>query len=132
MSETKTGSCLCGGVRFRVSGPLRAVIACHCRQCRKTSGHFVAATQCAVEDLMQEAAASLRWYRSSPQAERGFCATCGASLFWRQDGRDRISVMAGCLDGPTGLRLEGQLFAQAAGDYYTPPDVPRIDQAALD
>src|SRR5262245_23873659 len=32
--DHKTGSCLCGAVRFDITGPLRPVIACHCTQCR--------------------------------------------------------------------------------------------------
>ena len=39
-----TSDCLCGVVRYEVRGPLRPVIACHCTQCRRTSGPFVAAT----------------------------------------------------------------------------------------
>ena len=39
------GQCLCGGVRFRTRGKLRGVIYCHCSQCRRQSGHFVAATK---------------------------------------------------------------------------------------
>ncbi|MDQ7071565.1 MAG: hypothetical protein Q9M48_12655 [Rhodobacterales bacterium] len=38
------GGCNCGRVTYRVRGPLRPVIACHCSQCRKASGYFVAAT----------------------------------------------------------------------------------------
>ena len=38
------GSCLCGGVEYELHGPLRDVLACHCIQCRKTSGHYWAAT----------------------------------------------------------------------------------------
>ncbi|HGG64526.1 MAG TPA: GFA family protein, partial [Rhodobacteraceae bacterium] len=38
----KTGGCLCGAVTYVVNGPLRDVIACHCTQCRKSSGHHVA------------------------------------------------------------------------------------------
>src|SRR5215469_18608646 len=30
----KTGSCLCGAVAFEITGPLRSVIACHCRHGR--------------------------------------------------------------------------------------------------
>lgn len=46
MAKVITGGCPCGGVRYEVRGPLRDVIACHCTQCRRTSGHFVAATAC--------------------------------------------------------------------------------------
>ena len=39
-----TGGCLCGGVRYAIRGELRGVIACHCAQCRRTSGHHSAMT----------------------------------------------------------------------------------------
>ena len=131
MPDALAGSCLCGAVRFRANGPFRPVIACHCHQCRKTSGHYVAATQCDSDALAFERDEGLRWYRSSPEAERGFCAACGSSLFWRPvDGR-RLSIMAGCLDGESGLRLESQLFIEQAGDYYEVPPVPAVPQATL-
>ena len=46
MNQVITGGCACGGVRYEVHGKLRDVITCHCVQCRRTSGHFVAATAC--------------------------------------------------------------------------------------
>jgi hypothetical protein len=44
MEAMHEGSCLCGAVRFRTHGALRGVIYCHCSQCRKQTGYFVAAT----------------------------------------------------------------------------------------
>ena len=44
MTINATGSCLCGAVKYRLMGSLRPVVACHCGQCQKTSGHHVAAT----------------------------------------------------------------------------------------
>jgi hypothetical protein len=126
----KTGSCLCGGVTYRVSGPLRPVVACHCTQCRKTSGHYVAATQCAATDLSVEGA-TLRWFASSDAAERGFCSRCGSNLFWRRPGGGRVSIWAGSLDGETGLRLVAQIHAGSKGDYYDLPDVECVAQESL-
>nr|WP_306372192.1 GFA family protein [Roseovarius litorisediminis] len=73
----------------------------------------------------------LKWYRSSPGAQRGFCRTCGISLFWQEDGNDHISVMAGTLDGPTGLLMERHIHADTKGDYYKLPDGDRVDQSTL-
>jgi hypothetical protein len=115
---TITGSCLCGGVRFRVRGPLSPVVACHCTQCRKTSGHHVAATEALWRDVVMDAEASLRWYRSSDSARRGFCGVCGGNLFWERLGSDSVSIFAGTLDAPTGLRLERHIFVADKGDYY--------------
>src|SRR5207248_10006566 len=47
----KTGRCLCGSVSYVVSGPLRPVVACHCSQCRRMTGHFMAATAARCTDL---------------------------------------------------------------------------------
>lgn len=124
------GSCLCGAVTYQITGPLRPVVACHCTQCRKSTGHYVAATQCAASEIVITGAA-LRWFRSSDTAERGFCGTCGSNLFWRRFGSDRMSVMAGSIDGDTGLRIETQLYPENKGDYYDLPDVPVIDQSTL-
>lgn len=114
-----SGSCLCGGVGYEVDGPLRPVTFCHCGQCRKTSGHFVAATACRSDDLTFTADNSLVWFESSATAERGFCGACGSSLFWRPANAEYISIMAGTLDNPTGLRATDHIFMADAADYYT-------------
>jgi len=112
------GSCLCGSVRFEITGPMRPVVACHCSQCRRTSGHVWAATSVPDSALRLTRADGLRWYRSSDHARRGFCATCGASLFWKPDGEDRTAIAAGALEPPTGLRLDRHIFTADKGDYY--------------
>lgn len=118
---TLTGSCHCGGVAYTVTGPLRDVIACHCKQCRKTSGHYVSATNVAKTALTLTADATLAWYDASDAAKRGFCNRCGGNLFWDPVGRDDISIFAGTLDGPTGLTCVEHIFAQDKGDYYDLP-----------
>lgn len=115
-----TGSCLCGAVAFEVKGALRAVINCHCGQCRKWTGHYVAATAAWKRDLdVQDDAGSLCWYRSSPHARRGFCKNCGSSLFWQSDDADTTTILAGVLDGNTGLVTAAQIYVDDKGDYYS-------------
>lgn len=117
-----TGGCLCGRVTYEVTGPMRPVIACHCVQCRKTSGHHVAATSAARADV--DIVGEVRWYRSSETAMRGFCPTCGSNLFWDGPG-ENLSIFAGTLDGATGLQIAGHIFCAHKGDYYNiPDDVP--------
>lgn len=130
MTRITRGGCLCGGVTYELTGPLRPVVACHCIQCRKTSGHYVAATQ-VPEERASIRGDTLRWFRSSERAERGFCSVCGSNLFWREIGSGRLSVMAGGLESSTGLRIESQLYAESAGDYYDLPDVPVVEQSSL-
>ncbi|MDF0602829.1 GFA family protein [Psychromarinibacter sp. C21-152] len=121
----RTGSCLCGDVTYRVTGPMRPVVACHCIQCRKTSGHYVAATSAPREAV--EIEGTVTWYRSSPAALRGFCGRCGSSLFWNGPGT-HLSIHAGTLDGETGLELAGHIFCATKGDYYPISDpLPRFE-----
>jgi hypothetical protein len=125
------GSCLCGAVSYELHGELRPVVACHCNQCRKASGHYAAATQ-----VEQKRATingdTLRWFKSSEHAERGFCSVCGGNLFWRRFGNPFISVWAGTIDGKTGLKMESQLYPESAGDYYDLPAVRVVPQSELD
>jgi len=73
----------------------------------------------------------LTWFRSSDRAERGFCATCGSNLFWREMNSRFISILAGTIDGPTGLKMERQLYVESAGDYYEAPAIPVVAQTTL-
>ncbi len=118
------GSCLCGQVRYETTGALRPIVACHCVQCRKTSGHFVAATSVAREHL--HVRGDVSWYASSGEARRGFCGICGSSLFWERPGGARVSIHAGTLDEATGLAVKGHIFVDDKGDYYEIADgLPR-------
>ncbi|MEM9009926.1 MAG: GFA family protein [Pseudomonadota bacterium] len=126
-----SGSCLCGAVRYRVDGPLRDVIACHCQQCRKTSGHHVAATSALRTDITVEG--QITWYRSSADAKRGFCGVCGSNLFWHHAESERLSIFAGTFDDDPGVRLAGHIFTADKGAYYQIaddlPSAPGADPA---
>ena len=114
----RTGACLCGGVRYRATGPLRPIMYCHCGQCRRTSGHFVAATAVDRGALELVADESLVWFASSERAERGFCRLCGSSLFWRSEDVSHISIMAGTLDDSGGLEPVEHIYVGDKGEYY--------------
>ena len=113
-----SGGCLCGGVRYRVDGRLADVGACHCSQCRRTTGHYFAATSCDRAALTFDSDETLAWYRSSSFARRGFCSRCGSFLFWDHVGRDLTAIAMGAFDKPTGTRLAKHIFVADKGDYY--------------
>jgi hypothetical protein len=120
-----TGRCLCGAVRYEVRGPLRDVLICHCEECRRWHGHVCAAASARRADLVFLEQGGLRWItspNSDAGARRGFCGECGSSLFWDLAGRETISIAAGTLDPPTGLRIIGHWYTSQASDYYDIPD----------
>lgn len=118
MNAERTGGCLCDSVTFKVTGPLRDVIGCHCGQCRKQTGLYYAATNAPDDALDISDAGTLTWYRASDDAGRGFCNKCGSALFWKRDGSSTTSILAGSFDEPSGLRLKSHIFVADKGDFY--------------
>lgn len=126
-TTTLRGQCECGGVAFSVTGARPTVTMCHCGQCRRFSGHHWAATNAPFDQVTFTSDATLTWYASSDWAKRGFCSTCGSSLFYRMNDEPGIGIAAGCLDLPTGMTPGKHIFVADKGDYYTiADDAPHI------
>lgn len=75
-----TGSCLCGGVRYRVTLPFRRAGYCHCSRCRKQSG-----TGALVQGRVLRRALAiergeklLREFRPAGGLPKVFCTACGS------------------------------------------------------
>lgn len=112
---------MCGAVAFEVDGELRDVVNCHCHRCRRWTGHYWAATAARTDAMTFASDATLTWFTPAAGVEYGFCHGCGSSLFWRVDKRpDVVSISAGCLDQPSGLRTTTQIWLAEHGDYHTP------------
>jgi hypothetical protein len=130
-----TGGCLCGAVRYRIDGPLRDVLICHCVECRRWHGNAAASTAAAREQLVMTERRGLRWIDSPASdagARRGFCGECGSSLFWDAPARPHVAIAAGSIDGDTGLTVAGHWFTNQKGDWYQLPDdgLPRHEHSA--
>jgi len=117
-----SGGCHCGAVKYRVNGNMRDVIVCHCGQCQRNHGYAPGYSAARKAELTIEGEDNITWYRSSEQAQRGFCKHCGCSLVWAMDGRDYVSITAGSLDRPTGLKTVLHIMVEDKRDYYTIAD----------
>ncbi len=117
-----TGGCLCGAVRFEISGELRGVTNCHCGQCRRTHGAYGAYSAASSDGLRFLEKRGLKWFVSSAMARRGFCGECGSSLFWEPADKDHIAIAAGSIDQPSGLATVGHIFTDDKADFYTIDD----------
>src|SRR5260370_2907280 len=126
----RTGGCLCGAVRYSVAGDRRPVVMCHCTQCRRMTGHVMAATAARRADFHLVSERELKWYTASNEARRGFCGRCGSTLFWEGVGRDYISIAAGRLGESWGLTTPCHIFVAAEGHYYDiqPRTTPRRER----
>ena len=112
------GSCLCGAVTFEVAVDLAGPDACHCRQCRKHSGHYFASTDVPRSAVAISGEDKVTWFPSSDKARRGFCSICGSSLFWDPLFRDWIGIAMGAFDGATDTKLHVHIYVAEKGDYY--------------
>jgi hypothetical protein len=99
--ELLEGGCLCGGVRYRVSGKPRTSAICHCVSCRRASGAQSVAWLVFPSEAFSFVSGEPAEYRSSAEVSRTFCDTCGTSLTYRHDGNlDFIDVTTASLDLP--------------------------------
>ena len=114
--ETLHGSCLCGANEFALPGPAGGVGACHCTQCRKFSGHYTASFD-ADEGTVDWQSRAIAEHALPGGGRQAFCPTCGTRLFFRSPNVG-FSIEAGCIDGPTGGRLDSHIFVAFKGDYY--------------
>jgi hypothetical protein len=97
------GSCLCGSVRYELSGELGEFGYCHCTSCRKASGSAHAANAPIDRDKFTLVSGEdvLREYESSPGKLRAFCSCCGSPIYARlAENPDTLRIRLGSLDTP--------------------------------
>ena len=135
MKTEHQGGCLCGGIRFRVTGPLAAVQVCHCAQCRRAQGGPFA-TNIPVETQHLEFVSGedlLRSFESSPGKERVFCGQCGSPVFSRRASLPGVvRLRAGLLEEPVDTRLAFHAYVDDAASWWPIEDdgLPRHAGAA--
>jgi hypothetical protein len=120
--EPLEGSCLCGGVRYRIEAEIRPAIShCHCAMCRKqhgaVMGSYVGVPWQGFE--WTEGSELVTAYQSSPGIERTFCRTCGSTLQWidRSD-EERFGLAAGTLDSDPGELSGVHIFVASKAPWF--------------
>jgi hypothetical protein len=108
------GGCLCGGIRYRVTGQPYHLTHCHCITCRRASGApFVTWFSVPGDGFLVRQGELVR-YRSSPGAVRGFCGRCGTQLtFQRDDTPKEIDITMCSLDDPEALAPEDHTYVRS-------------------
>lgn len=126
-----TGSCLCGGIRFCIQGPLDAVQVCHCGQCRKAQGGPFATNIPVARSALQWLAGRdlLRRYESSPGKTRVFCGTCGSPIYSERTALPEVlRLRAGLLDQPLARGLAFHAYMGSKCNWWPVDDtLPRFE-----
>jgi hypothetical protein len=130
------GGCQCRSVRYRVDAPVHRANFCHCRMCQRQTGAPVVVWVTVPQTALQQLGTQPAFWRSSANAERGFCPRCGTPLFWRSSGPQRpgeapmIDITAGSLDDPTGVAPSEHIWCESAMPWVKLADgLPRHPRA---
>jgi len=121
------GGCQCGGVRYKVSGPLTNAHICHCRMCQKAAGNFFM-------PLVNAQRADVTWtrgkpayFKSSDNVQRGYCADCGTPLTFETLKARHINLTIGSLDHPASVKPVTQDGVESRlpwfGDLHRLPEI---------
>ncbi|MDH5408814.1 MAG: GFA family protein [Gammaproteobacteria bacterium] len=114
------GGCLCGAVRFQISGEIRNIIYCHCSQCRKAQGSAFATNGIVEADkfVFQSGEEALTGYESTPGQTKYFCQHCGSPIISRQAAKpDQVRVRLGTVESAISERPMAHIFTASKANW---------------
>ncbi len=117
--DQRTGQCLCGAVKVKVTVTTPEIQACHCVQCQRWTGGGPYLS-IGIDELSISGEDNITIYRASEWAERANCATCGSILFWRMQGQAANSITVGLLDDQSGLKISEEIFTDHRPKWLPP------------
>lgn len=129
-AEIYKGSCLCGAVQLEVSGPPEELLHCHCRMCQKAHGAAFATFARVPGDALRIVAGedAIVTYRSSAEARRTFCGTCGATLQFIRDGSRTFGLALSVLDTPLEPGPIREVHTESKVDWLAPGRIGAPEQ----
>lgn len=122
--DIRTGHCLCGAVTFTARITSDALQACHCQQCQRWTGGGPL-INARVADVKMTGEDAIKHLRISDYGERGFCGTCGSTLYWRMQGAEISYLAVGLFDDQSGLTMKEEIFTDRRA-----PWLPHFDGAS--
>ena len=126
-----TGSCLCGSVRYELTGELGPIEVCYCGMCRKASGGPLATNADVARTAFRIVAgeALLNAYESSPGEKRCFCSRCGSPLVAEQAHRPQVlRIRVGSINEPLNVRPVASYYTGSKCNWWEIYDaLPRFE-----
>ena len=137
--QTLRGSCLCGGIKFEITGPLVRPLNCHCTFCRKQQGAaFRSRARVRRSDFRWlQGEALMSWYEATPGYRRGFCRVCGSPIInWAEPhsppanpvNLGEFGVALATLDDDPRVRPESHCFVRSKAPWFEiTDDLPQYE-----
>jgi hypothetical protein len=113
-----TGGCLCGRVRYTLTGEPAFTALCHCRNCQRYTGSSFEAVA-VYPSTSVSVQGELKTYNdtgdSGQQVRRRFCPNCGSGVIAEGDVLpDLTIVLAGTLDDPSSYKPGMEIYCSSA------------------
>lgn len=123
------GSCLCGGIRFRIDAALAPIQICHCSQCRKAQGGpFATNTPVSAASFqLLSGEELLTAFESSPGKQRVFCRRCGSPIYSHKASLPGVlRIRAGLIDEPVSVSIAAHFQTGSKASWWPiEDDLPR-------
>ena len=125
MAQTLTGGCLCGAVRYKVSGDQIFSGRCYCNDCRKTSGTGHNAVFAVAEQAVSITGKLTNYTKPGGSGQpftRRFCPVCGSRIAGVGPALPgMVLITASTLDDPEKFVSQMSVFASRAPSWDRPP-----------
>ena len=113
MTDTHTGRCFCGAIRFEVAGPAQYACFCHCESCRRAAGAAYVPWATFAREAFVVTEGSMALHHSAPAVTRGLCSNCGTSLTYEHANRSgEIDVTLTSFDNPTAFTPAAHIWVE--------------------
>lgn len=113
-----TGGCQCGAVRYEFRQRPDNPSLCHCRMCQKQAGNYFAAWAGSHRDNFRLTRGRIAHFRSSADADRGFCRDCGTPLTYEFLSSPRVDVTIGSLDRHAEFKPARNIGAEGMAPWW--------------
>ncbi|ABC29922.1 uncharacterized conserved protein [Hahella chejuensis KCTC 2396] len=114
-----SGSCLCGRVKYDITGKVGDIIHCHCRTCRKAHGAaFSSVARVDDNDFNLKGAEHLNAFESSPGKSRFFCSHCGTQVYAKRENTPFIILRLGSLDNDPQSQEKSHIWVSDKASWY--------------
>lgn len=122
-----TGGCLCGELKYEVTGDPLWVAHCHCFSCRRNTGAPVTTFVGFPIAAFSYVAGSPKAFASSPGVRRSFCGTCGTPISYESDKLpEEIHLYLSTLDNPNDYVAQTHVFTEEGISWFKiDDDIPR-------
>lgn len=127
-----TGSCLCGSVKFTISGKISNIVYCHCSKCRKAQGSAFATNGNVNinEFCFISGKDNLTAYQSAENQKKYFCKTCGSPIMSKStDKPGIIRIRLGTIESEILETPEAHVFVASKASWeIIEGDLPQFSE----